>query len=121
MADKLDSTAIKVGQKVVLVPYGNFARFRTTSTRTVTKVGRKYFYIGDYAFDRETGKFVDKSECNGGFTLYPTLEAYEEELALREMRRTVADCFALRKRDDIPTEAIEEIYAILKRYGVIEV
>lgn len=110
-----------VGQKVVLVPYGNFARFSTTSTKAITKIGRKYFYIGDYAFDLETGKFVDNKDYNGGYRLYPSMEAYEEELVTKEMAKTISDCFAIRKRDDIPAEAIREIHGVLKRYGIIEV
>lgn len=55
----------------------NFARTaggRTPITRTVTKVGKKYFYIGNDAFSRKTGEYIDRNECNGGYMLYPTMQ-----------------------------------------------
>lgn len=57
MQDKLWLSTISVGRELVLMPYGNFARTaggRTPITRTVTKVGKKYFYIGNDAFSRKT-------------------------------------------------------------------
>lgn len=114
-----NTTKYTVGQEFVLAPYGNFARRMTATTRAITKVGRKYFYIGDYAFDINTGEFVDDHEYNGGFYLYPSMEAYQEELTAREQERVIRDCFNKFGRSDIPNEAINEIYSVLKRYGVI--
>lgn len=53
MQDKLWLSTISVGRELVLMPFGNFARTaggRTPITRAVSKVGRKYFYIGNDAF-----------------------------------------------------------------------
>lgn len=72
MQDKLWLSTISVGRELVLMPYGNFARTaggRTPITRTVTKVGKKYFYIGNDAFSRKTGEYIDRNECNGGYVL----------------------------------------------------
>ena len=69
MQDKLWLSTISVGRELVLMPYGNFARtagVRTPITRAVTKVGKKYFYLGNNAFSRVTGEYIDREECNGG-------------------------------------------------------
>ena len=79
MQDKLWLSTISVGRELVLIPYGNFARtagVRTPITRAVTKVGKKYFYLGNNAFSRVTGEYIDREECNGGYVLYPDMAAY---------------------------------------------
>ena len=101
MQDKLWLSTISVGRELVLMPYGNFARTaggRTPITRTVTKVGKKYFYIGNDAFSRMTGEYIDREEFNGGYVLYPDMAAYEEtvrtsdELSLLSSKLSMQIC-----------------------------
>lgn len=92
MQDKLWLSTISVGRELVLMPYGNFARTaggRTPITRTVTKVGKKYFYIGNDAFSRKTGEYIDRNECNGGYVLYPDIAAYEEAVRTADERSAI--------------------------------
>lgn len=92
MQDKLWLSTISVGRELVLMPYGNFARTaggRTPITRTVTKVGKKYFYIGNDAFSRKTGEYIDRNECNGGYVLYPDMAAYEEAVRTADERSAI--------------------------------
>ena len=89
MQDKLWLSTISVGRELVLMPYGNFARtagVRTPITRAVTKVGKKYFYLGNNAFSRVTGEYIDREECNGGYVLYPDMAAYEEAVRTADER-----------------------------------
>lgn len=89
MQDKLWLSTISVGRELVLIPYGNFARtagVRTPITRAVTKVGKKYFYLGNNAFSRVTGEYIDREECNGGYVLYPDMAAYEEAVRTADER-----------------------------------
>ena len=92
MQDKLWLSTISVGRELVLIPYGNFARtagVRTPITRAVTKVGKKYFYLGNNAFSRVTGEYIDREECNGGYVLYPDMAAYEEAVRTADERSTI--------------------------------
>lgn len=72
-------TPVKVGQELVMLPQGNYARRSAVNgplKGTVTKIGRKYFYVGDKAFDIETGRYVDRESYNGSYLLFPSMEAY---------------------------------------------
>ena len=115
MQDKLWLSTISVGRELVLMPFGNFARTaggRTPITRAVSKVGRKYFYIGNDAFSLKTGEYIDREECNGGYVLYPDMAAYEETV------RT-SDRFGRKRTYTVPDVAVHEIYRILVNCGAI--
>lgn len=125
---------ICVGSELILVPYGNFAT-RTSDgrkpiTRAVTKIGRKYFYIGDNAFSRKTGEYIDRNECNGGYMLYPTMTAYEEAVRTASERSAIKrivdadfygyDPFSFWRTYEVPNVAVHEIYRILIECGAIK-
>ena len=112
MQDKLWLSTISVGRELVLMPYGNFARTaggRTPITRTVTKVGKKYFYIGNDAFSRKTGEYIDRNECNGsaikkivdadfyGYDPFSCWRTYTvSDAAVHEIYRILVECGAIK-------------------------
>lgn len=133
MQDKLWLSTISVGRELVLIPYGNFARtagVRTPITRTVTKVGKKYFYIGNDAFSRKTGEYIDRNECNGGYVLYPDMAAYEEAVRTADERSAIKkivdadfygyDPFSCWRTYTVSDAAVHEIYRILVECGAIK-
>lgn len=133
MQDKLWLSTISVGRELVLMPYGNFARTaggRTPITRTVTKVGKKYFYIGNDAFSRKTGEYIDRNECNGGYVLYPDMAAYEEAVRTADERSAIKkivdadfygyDPFSCWRTYTVSDAAVHEIYRILVECGAIK-
>ena len=126
-------STISVGRELVLMPYGNFARTaggRTPITRTVTKVGKKYFYIGNDAFSRKTGEYIDRNECNGGYVLYPDMAAYEEAVRTADERSAIKkivdadfygyDPFSCWRTYTVSDAAVHEIYRILVECGAIK-
>lgn len=111
----------------------NFARTaggRTPITRTVTKVGKKYFYIGNDAFSRMTGEYIDREECNGGYVLYPDIAAYEEAVRTADERSAIRkivdadfygyDPFSCWRTYTVSDAAVHEIYRILVECGAIK-
>ena len=131
--DKLWLSTISVGRELVLIPYGNFARtagVRTPITRAVTKVGKKYFYIGNDAFSRKTGEYIDRNECNGGYVLYPDMAAYEEAVRTADERSAIKkivdadfygyDPFSCWRTYTVSDAAVHEIYRILVECGAIK-
>lgn len=80
---------IELNQEVFLVGIGNNARYNTpTHTATVSKIGRKWFYVDcpaafyvarDHRFSLEDGK------CDGKGYM-PEWQAYESEKEWREDR-----------------------------------
>lgn len=111
----------------------NFARTaggRTPITRTVTKVGKKYFYIGNDAFSRKTGEYIDRNECNGGYVLYPDMAAYEEAVRTADERSAIKkivdadfygyDPFSCWRTYTVSDAAVHEIYRILVECGAIK-
>jgi hypothetical protein len=132
MQDKLWLSTISVGRELVLMPYGNFARTaggRTPITRAVSKVGRKYFYIGNDAFSLKTGEYIDREECNGGYVLYPDMAAYEETVRTSDELSAIKqivdanmygyDRFGRRRTYTVPDVVVHEIYRILVNCGAI--
>lgn len=110
----------------------NFARTaggRTPITRTVTKVGKKYFYIGNDAFSRMTGEYIDREEFNGGYVLYPDMAAYEETVRTSDELSAIKqivdanmygyDRFGRKRTYTVPDVAVHEIYRILVNCGAI--
>lgn len=133
MQDKLWLSTISVGRELVLMPFGNFARTaggRTPITRAVSKVGRKYFYIGNDAFSLKTGEYIDREECNGGYVLYPDMAAYEETVRTSDELSAIKqivdanmygyDRFGRKRTYTVPDVAVHEIYRILVECGAIK-
>ena len=65
---------IEVGEVIFAVN----KRRKNGSEGQVSRVGRKYFYIGDLAFNKETKQEVTEWESN--FALYPNEESFIEEV-----------------------------------------
>ena len=133
MQDKLWLSTISVGRELVLIPYGNFARtagVRTPITRAVTKVVKKYFYLGNNAFSRVTGEYIDREQGNGGYVLYPDIAAYEEAVRTADERSAIRkivdadfygyDPFSCWRTYTVSNEAVHEIYRILVECGAIK-
>ncbi|QUH21753.1 beta barrel domain-containing protein [Alkaliphilus sp. B6464] len=74
---------IKIGLKVWLKPTGNIRGYRIKEGE-VTKIGRKYFYIGDEKFDIKTLKNVNQ-DCNSAWIIYPSEQAILDEKEKAEL------------------------------------
>lgn len=118
-------TPVKVGQELILLPQGNYAR-RSTSNEpqkgTVTKIGRKYFYIGDKAFDVVTGQYVDRNEYNGSYLLFPSMEAYRTAVETAWEKAQMGELFDesnYKQRDAIPPKAFAAISRLLHDCGAL--
>lgn len=61
---------IELGLKVFLRPTGNIARYdKNIKTGEITKIGRKYFYVGVEKFELETLRNINM-DCNSAWVLY---------------------------------------------------
>lgn len=70
---------ISLGQDVILESYswGNSNHQSKAHHAKVTKIGKKYLYVGEYQFDVETLHHVDKI-WGPGWKLYPSQQEYDE-------------------------------------------
>lgn len=61
---------IELGQELWLRPTGNLARMGYKVFKDkVTKIGRKYFYIDDLKFDKDTLENINP-DCNSSWEVY---------------------------------------------------
>lgn len=113
---------------VYLVPTGNAAlRWNGKPiVGTVSRVGRKYFYVQSdgLLWDREIEVDLNTyhfSRSNYGYEIYPSIEVLQEEVAYRQKKLILSYLFKSRiKVDQISAEAIKQIYDILVKDGVID-
>lgn len=84
--------SVKVGDTFGMV-YTIGGRTRSVEEVTVTKVGRKYFYVdgggreGDNKFNIDT--LCQETDYNITRILYPSVEAYEEECAMEKLKSDI--------------------------------
>ena len=107
---------LKVGDPVFVVPQ---SRHREAKWETITKVGRKYAYLGDERFYLTTGVSAH-GECNArankcGFDAYPSEDHYQQSKAeayeaARLQNRLVESFGRLRK---LPPNVVAQIHKIL--------
>ncbi len=124
--------SVEIGDVVYMVPVGNAKYWHPNQPYVkgvVTKIGRKYFTV-DRGFDgiankREEKFALDGADCvadNYGYILYPSEEAVgadqRKEMQLGEIRRYFSSTFGY-KRAAISCEAVEQIYNILKKEGLL--
>jgi hypothetical protein len=101
----------KVGQEVLLRSYGRYAR--PDRTVTVTRVGRKWVYVGNSAFSAETGKEKD------GYASHPNQIGTPEMFAERDSRDAAEKRIRDLTRsygwvDKLPTEALTKIADLIE-------
>ena len=70
---------IQIGKEFVMQPTGNIAGWREVKTGEVTKIGRKYFYIGSEKFELGTMRNIHE-DCNSKWVLYETMQEYEDKI-----------------------------------------
>lgn len=77
---KSKPVAISLGQEVILEAYscGSSNNEKKVRHAKVTKMGRKHFYVGEYKFEIETLRHVDKI-WGVGWKLYLSQQIYEEQ------------------------------------------
>jgi len=122
---------LKVGDKVwVQHQEGRYSATKEGEYITVEKLGRKYGYLakgfGDKAFCLKTGQSHHPSfgnvRANGwGFDVYPTQEDYlnamhaKDEFIRLQKRLTKGNWRVI---VDLPPQAVNEIHAVLDKYGI---
>lgn len=118
-------TPVKVGQELIMLPQGNYTH-RSITNRVqkgvVTKVGRKYFYIGDKAFDVITGQYADRKEFNGSYLLFPSMEAYRAAVETaweKAQMEKLFDSSNYSLRDAIPPKTFAAISRLLHDCGAL--
>ena len=111
---------IRVGMPVVLFPTGNsqYHYSKQPLKCTITKIGRKYFYV--YYSGREIARFDIETfrsnilgDCNAGFDIYESMDAYLEAKEREEKLMKIRKYF--QSYCSSPSiEAVRQIYDILK-------
>ena len=91
---------------------------------------QELFYLGNNAFSRVTGEYIDREECNGGYVLYPDMAAYEEAVRTADERSAIKkivdadfygyDPFSCWRTYTVSDAAVHEIYRILVECGAIK-
>lgn len=109
---------IEVGMTVYLEPTGNAKGYHKKDTLlcgSVSKIGKKYFYItseqvwgGTAKFNKETF-FCWDNDNNFGYSVYLTPEDYEREQTRQAQLRDIRD-LACRYMDDLPAEVVAAMY-----------
>lgn len=133
MVQKFD---VKSGQVVFLKGTGNIARSGNWPVKgVIEKIGKKYFYVcventyrGNVKFSLDDFR-CHHEDCNSGYDIYPTLEAYaqeqEHERKLREIRSALTWCTGVSQLHGHPLKpshgAVLKIYDILKEEGIIKI
>lgn len=116
---------VKAGD-MVLVVYQTRRREtqRTTRYETVTRVGRKYGYLGNYhegkKFDLTTGQSVHNKDCNArenamGFDVYLSESDYVAEQFAEKQKQRLQTRLVMSwgRIVDLPPEVVNEIHGIL--------
>lgn len=101
---QIDYWTPKVGMEVFIVP--NWTR-RSPMVDTITKVGKKYFYVGRYCRekysietkDEENGELSSQSHC------YRCEADYNRVVELREKRREIE-----RNIHKLTAEQVDKVY-----------
>lgn len=123
--------SVEVGQTIYLKPVGNAQRVRGDTSileATVTKVGKKYFYVeGAGIWGREHRFTVDGGDGydhdrNYGYVPYESLTAYKADLRYNEKMLQLRKYFS---STYTPTswpsmEAVEKIWEILAAEGKLK-
>lgn len=118
-------TPVHLGQELVLFPLGNYAARGTVNRPqkgTVTKIGRKYFYIDDKPFDIKTGLYADLKEYNGSYLLFPSMAAYRNAVETaweKEQLRKLSDTSVILTRNAIPADTFNSISKLLHGCGAL--
>ena len=124
MTQKFD---IRPGQTVYLRPTGNYARHWDGKPiqAKVHHIARQYFYVEIHAyrstrFRRKDFTCADLGDCNGGYVIYPTLEAFQDavewECKLLALRRIFNDW-----RQEFDLDTIVTIYELLESRGYTQI
>lgn len=118
---------VSLGDEIFLMPLGNFARSvkfgeRSLKKGTVTKVGRKYFYVTlensarKSVFCLHDCSYVDKEEANGSYIAFPSEEEYEKARQYDEKLEIIKRFFDIAQRWDDPEltpDCVEKIFGLL--------
>ena len=119
---------LEVGQKVYLEGTGN-AGFRKNNLREaeIEKIARKYFYVklgywGNLRFDLETYEYSPRAseDCNAGYILYKSREAYAHEMELQKKEEKICYVFRNNWGTRFSEKLIETVYAALSEEGIIK-
>ncbi len=115
---------IGIGMTVYLEPTGNAKGYHEKGALlcgTVSKIGRKYFYVtaarswGEEAkFDKETFRCWDGNN-NYGYNIYLTPEDYEHEQTRQAHLQGIRD-LTDRYRDELPANIVSAMYEPLARW-----
>ncbi len=109
--------AITVGNIVAAIPEGNAARYGIKIVvGTITKVGRKYFYV-QFRTRGETVKYDLKTlesfcdDCNSRYVLFANVDDANKELERRELEKEIRA--GLWRLKELGYEETAQIYKLL--------
>lgn len=121
----IDRESIYVGRKLFVEPQGNATYHCSPEEGTVSRVGRKYFYVKmegrhfELRFDIENQKYERKEDTNSYYLLYDNKQEYIARKKLEMEKRKVTRFFRDCRLDGFPDEVGHEIYEILAKRGLI--
>ena len=108
----------EVGQTLYSLNIGNAARYceQVLTPVTVTKVGRKYFTIGEgrIATQYHLDTWHEKTEFSAGSRIYRSPQEWADEKEADSLAGRIHDVFRVRWRcPDVPLDKLRQIAQIL--------
>ncbi|WP_289026429.1 hypothetical protein [uncultured Flavonifractor sp.] len=110
---------IEAGMQVFLQPTGNLARMKRQPRHgTISKIGRKYFYVDmgvrqTEKFSLETFENVNE-DCNSAWVLWESEASYQRWLGHCEKFRSIRDFFRRCRAEDVPSKVLDRVYELVQ-------
>ena len=108
-----DRDKLKVGEVIFMLN----KRLKKGNLEEVTRVGRKYFYIGDVAFYiRDKGQVT---EFQSNYDLYPSEESFKVEKdkseTYRAIKRVISEDYSNIVKDLLTKNELKQILALITK------
>jgi hypothetical protein len=83
---------LEVGQKVLLTPYSTGANMKSPEWVTISKIGRKYFYVNErprFSFDKENMRGGELNYNMGSYKIYDDESEYLKQVKCNRLNSEI--------------------------------